>query len=191
MGQELSIENEDWVEKTVNLKGLFYSYLGINAEKYLKAQEYFQNNPGRKLFWNWAAALLGPVWLFYRKMYSWLLAWLLAGVFFDFVYFASPLLDPDLTNPIIAILVKYYGFLSLAYILVVDILAGCWGTYYYLQRAQTLIDLVKAKAPHTVAAVILSEKGNPSKWRLAGGALLIGGLYLVAYLSACLWLMLR
>lgn len=188
---ELNMENNDWAEKTVDLKGLFYSYLGVNAEKYLRAQEYFQNHPGSKLFWNWAAALLGPIWLYYRKMYSWLLVWLLIGVPFDFVYFASPLMDPNSSSPIIAVLVKYYGLLSLAYILLTNIIVGCWGTYYYLQRAQNLVSLVKAKAPHTVAAVILAEKGNPSKWRFAGGVLLIGGLYLISYLSACLWLVLR
>lgn len=182
----MNAETHDWVKKSVNLNTLFFDYFGINASKYVEAQQYFENNPGR-FFWNWAAALLGPIWLFYRKMYKPLIIWLVFGVAFDFVYFASPL--P--TNPVLALFVKYYGWLSLLYILVANIIAGGWGTYYYLQKAKRLVEIVKAGAPDTIAAVILAEKGNPSKWRLAGGLLLVCGIYLVSYLSACLWLILR
>lgn len=35
----------------------------------MDAQEFYQRHPG-KIFWNWSAALLGPLWSFYRKMYG-------------------------------------------------------------------------------------------------------------------------
>ncbi|MEA4926265.1 MAG: DUF2628 domain-containing protein [Syntrophomonadaceae bacterium] len=186
----MNLETHDWVKKSVNLNTLFFDYYGMNAEKYVAAQEYFENNPG-KFYWNWSAALLGPIWLFYRKMYKPLNIWLIIGMAFNFVYFASPLLDSDATNPLLAFWVNYYGWLSLLYILGANIIAGCWGTYYYLQQARRLVELVKAGAPDTIAAVILAEKGNPSKWRVAGGVLLLCGIYLISYLSACLWLILR
>jgi len=186
----LNIETHDWVKKAVNLNSLFFDYFGINAEKYVKAQEYFQSHAG-KLFWNWSAALLGPIWLFYRKMYTLLFIWLFIAVCLDFVYFASPLLDSDLTNPLLKIVADYYGLITLFFILVTNVGLGCWGTYYYLQQAEHMVDFVRASTPNTIAAVILSEKGNPSKWRLAGGILLFCATYFMTYLSAYLWLILR
>jgi len=186
----LNLETNNWVKKTINLNTLFFDYFGMHAEKYVKAQGYFRIHPG-KIFWNWSAALLGPLWLFYRKMYGLLMIWLLIVVSFDFVYFASPLLDSDFTNPLIAIIMDNYGLILLLFVIATNIILGCWGTYYYLQQAERMVDLVKANAPNTIASVILSEKGNPSKWRVAGGALLISGIYIMTYLLACIWLVLR
>jgi len=184
----LNIETHDWPQKPIHLNSLFSIYYGVNSEKYLEAQEYFASHPG-KILWNWAAALLGPLWLFYRKMYGLLLIWLSIAILFDFIYFAAPLLDPDLTNPLIATTVDYYGLLSFLFVLATNVLLGCWGTYYYLQNVQRMVSLVKANAPNNIAVVILSQKGNPSKWRLAGAVLLISGVYFMTYLSACIWLM--
>jgi len=186
----LNIVTHDRLKRPINLSSLFSDYFGINAEKYVEAQEYFQSHTG-KILWNWSAALLGPVWLFYRKMYALLLSWLLIAMSFDFVYFTSPLLDSDSTNPLIAIIVDYYGPLSLSFVLITNVCLGCWGNYYYLRQAQRMVSLVKAKAPNTIATAILSEKGNPSRWRLAGGVLLLSGTYLSAYLLACIWLIMR
>lgn len=187
----MNIETHEWVKRPTNLTSLFLDYFGINAEKYVEAQEFYQSHTSGKIFWNWSAAILGPLWLFYRKMYGLLAIWLLIAVSFDFVYFASPLLDSDFTNPIIAIIMDNYGLILLLFVLATNVILGCWGTYYYLQQAQRMVSLVKSHAPNTIASVILSEKGNPSKWRLAGGVLLISGIYFMTYLSACIWLILR
>jgi hypothetical protein len=186
----LNIETQNWVKRPINLNSLFFDYFGINAEKYAEAQEYFQSHSGNVL-WNWSAALMGPVWLFYRKMYALLVIWMLIGLSFDFIYFVSPLLGSDFTNPLLAIFVKYYGPLSLFFVVMTNIFLGCWGNYFYLRQAQRMVNRVKAHAPNTIAAVILSEKGNPSRWRLAGGVLLLGGTYFSTYLLACIWLIMR
>lgn len=162
------------------------TYFGRRAEKYLLAQQLLAEPP-RKIYWNWAAAILGPVWLFYRKLYRWLILWLAIGVPFDFLYFAAPRLDPNLSHPLMALLVKFYIPLSLLYILATNLLLGCWGTYLYIKHSERLVELFKSKAPVSIAVALLAEKGNPSRWRIAAGIVLIAAIYLGTYWLTGLW----
>lgn len=167
-------------------KALMTLYLGKNAEKYLLAQEIMPNLP-RKIYWNWAAALLGPAWLFYRKLFGWLFTWLVLGLAVDFVYFAAPRMDRIISPALLGILAKYYVPLSLVYLLVTGISLGCWGTYLYLQHAERVVALYRSKAPASIAAALLEAKGNPGVGRAVAGVLLILFLYALTYWLAKLW----
>ncbi|MDD4172412.1 MAG: DUF2628 domain-containing protein [Syntrophomonas sp.] len=186
MKQKLQIETVNWSKRIVDHNSLWADYLGVHADKYLRAREILKIRKS-KIYWNWPAAVLGPIWLFYRKLYAPLFIWLLIAIPFDFVYWASPGLDPNLNNPLIAIVVNHFGPLSFLYVLVTNLLVGCWGTYGYLQQAEWIVALVKSKTPNTIAAIILSQKGNPSSWRLAGGFILIPGIYLLTILLGKLY----
>lgn len=167
-------------------RALMTVYLGKHADKYLLAQEIMANLP-RKIYWNWAAALLGPAWLFYRKLYSWLIIWLLLGLTVDFVYFAAPRLELIISSEILGILAKYYLPLSLLYLLVTGLSLGCWGTHLYLRHAERLVALYRSKAPASIAAALLEAKGNPGAGRVSAGVLLILFLYALTYWLAKLW----
>ncbi len=182
----MQIETVNWSKRIVDHNSLWADYLGVHADKYLRAREILKIRKS-KIYWNWPAAVLGPIWLFYRKLYAPLFIWLLIAIPFDFVYWASPGLDPNLNNPLIAIVVNHFGPLSFLYVLVTNLLVGCWGTYGYLQQAEWIVGLVKSKTPNTIAAIILSQKGNPSSWRLAGGLLLMIGIYLLTVLLGKLY----
>lgn len=180
-------EPVDWSSKISSHVSLYADYYGLHADKYLRAQEFFKINPSR-IYWNWSAAILGPIWLFYRKLYIPLFIWLLIGVPFDFLYFAAPRIDPSLKNPFMAIIVNHYIIISGAFVVASGLLLGCWGTYYYLQQSAQIVNMAKAKTPHRIAATILTENGNPSYWRAVMGTILIAGIYILTILLANLWI---
>jgi hypothetical protein len=176
-----------WAYKTRAQDTLFDSYVGIHAEKYRLAQELLHSRSG-KLIWNWPAALLGPVWLYYRKLFIPLSLWLMLCIIFDFIFFANQSLVPTTQFPLRSTLVNHYLLLSILFTLISNSIIGGWGTYFYLRRVEHIIETVRTKTPASIAAALLAEKGAPSYWRLVGGFLLIITTFLLTYLAAQLFM---
>lgn len=111
------------------------AFVGKNTAYYVKAW----NSRHGIWRWNWAAALFGPLWMAYRRLYLWALLWALMFVWADFWAAASPSSISVVAEPFI--------------------LSGLLGnSLYYLSFRRALRSSLPAmpRGPHWAAALILA-----------------------------------
>jgi len=100
--------------------------------------------------------------------------WLAINVAFWFIYFTFPLLGVILDNPALILAATVGIYTEGIFLLGFNIAMGLWGTYVYIQNAaEQLFRANMQKDP----IVYIKKKGNPSKWRILWGVLLIAFTY--------------
>lgn len=136
---------------------LLKAYVGERKQDY-----YFEKwGIGNKQTWNWAAFFLSFFWLGYRKMYKFIIYFLLAFIVIDMiVYFSNYHLD---------VVNKYVG-------LAVAVALGISGNLLYKDHAQKEIEKIKATSSEEQILEMTKKRGGTS-W---GGVWIALGL-LIAY----------
>lgn len=124
--------------------------VGINTAYYMpRFQRMDRGNAGG---WNWAACLLSPYWLFYRKQYG------LGAIYFTILMLikvAVAFLPTELTDP--ATLITYYGLAGLW--LGMSVLMGVKGNAFYFAHCKRQVRKTRADVPD-ISSIELGTRGG-------------------------------
>jgi len=138
---------------------LLEAYIGKGAGKYIAAQNHFDST-NKKTYWNWSSAVLGPIWLFHRKMY---------GLFALCLLLLVPILAIFGIYPLILIYAHNLGLIRLIYflssLLFMGIILGLgfYGSNVYLNKVRKAIFKYKYITRDNDELIkILNKEGNPS-----------------------------
>ena len=75
------MDNKESSDNNVSLDSLIDRFAGKSSAYYQKVFAYMMEAPGYRMTFNWAAALLGPIWFGARGLWSWLLGTLILEAF--------------------------------------------------------------------------------------------------------------
>lgn len=177
----MEIEKQKFEDSENDNHHLFTAFIGKKVDKYLDAQKQFENN-GLIIRWNWSAAFLGPIWLFYRKLYGYSLLYLLLLMSVLIISGSFPTVYVHASNrEIIAAIYSSSEILSI----IMFFGSAFFGSYLYLNKAQKTIAKYKNKGiSETDLIAILQRKGNPTYTTLAIGILLTAVAIVVSILIA-------
>lgn len=152
--------------------------VGINTNYYIP--RFRRMDQGGSGGWNWAAFLLSPYWLFYRKQYG------LGAIYFSIlmvIKVASAFIPVDLNDP--TILLLNYALIGIW--LGLSLILGIKGNAIYFAHCKKKVRSAKEKIPD-LTSIELGSRGGVS----AGMAVLfvaleeIGGLLIATFLSCFL-----
>ncbi|NLD46961.1 MAG: DUF2628 domain-containing protein [Clostridiaceae bacterium] len=175
----METDNLDINQLKDNDHQLFAEFIGKKVDKYLTAQKHFTITGGR-VHWNWSAAFLGSIWLFYRKLYGLSLLYLLLLISFVVIIGSFPTVFLHSNNPkLISIIYQLSSLLALGMFAGL----GCFGSYIYLNKAKKTILRYKYIAGTEDNLIeILRKKGNPSNLSLLVGIVITVIALLLAFL---------
>lgn len=144
--------------------------VGNNTHYYL--QRFRNIERGSSGGWNWAAFLLSPYWLFYRKQYGLGLVYLATQFLYSIAaYFASPIiLDPllaaDTPELLEAATLSLYSspifwilWLISAAFMALHIVIGLRANFFYLRHCERVIHKARTKTPNISVAELSSFGG--------------------------------
>lgn len=147
------------------------AFVEKNAEYYVEKWTTFADGTSSRVHWNWAAAIGGIVWLFYRKLYLPITIVLLIG--FADSYITVELEDAE----IFPVAVPLWDKLSYW---VYSAVFGSWGNYWYYQKFRKTSEAVaELSADSSERLSFLAEKG--------GTSILISGFVLLAFSALLIW----
>ena len=125
---------------------------------------------GERTSWNWAAALLSPYWLMFRKQYVLGVLFLLLDMAFRLLgyYWAKPaygatsseelmaMMDTDSASKLTPVVMGLFGLLIIAHVLV-----GLYGNLLYKRHCERVIEDAKEKVPD-ITPIELTSLGGTS-----------------------------
>ena len=124
--------------------------------------------------WNWAAALLSPMWFLYRKLYVPFVFFLLAPtIVFGLLWGTADVPMQTVASPIpgAAPIVAFGPEATLVIggiVLSLSILAGGTANFLLFRRAQAAIRVVVPRSPNADAALPLLGRVGGVSWRAVG-----------------------
>lgn len=92
---------------------------------------------GEKRCWNWSAALLGPVWLLYRKMFKYYFLYL-GTLFFCAIAMVASLLSLAAVFKTSEILLVFFTVATMAMLFI--LIPGFFGNWFYVRHIHQKID---------------------------------------------------
>lgn len=137
--------------------------------------------------WNWAAAVLSPMWFLYRKLYVPFAFFLLApSVVFALLWGNADVPTQSVPNPFgsgppLTVLASGPSVLVSGIIVSLGILAGGTANFLLFRRAQAAIRVVVPRSPSADAALPLLGRLGGVSWRAVGVGVLIVILLQVVY----------
>lgn len=140
--------------------------VGNNTQYYM--ERFRRIESGRSGGWNWAAFLLSPMWLFYRKQYGlgvvFLILQLMSGVAYTVMY--APAAAATTAEEVEALMLAAMNgpmFIFVAILAVIllalQILLGMRANHFYLNHCEQKIAKAKQNAPNLSAAELTSVGG--------------------------------
>jgi hypothetical protein len=150
---------------------LLRTYVGANADYYLRKWACFHEVDLKGTGFNWSAFFFAGFWLFYRKMYA--TATILFGLIFVEFLVEELLLQRFLSKS------EFFAFLDLIIAIVVSIFVGCLGNYLYYRKASQMVSKAKSAYPTEEAQIqFLSKRGGRSVvTALAGVGLIVAVVF--------------
>ncbi len=147
------------------------AFVEKKVEYYVEKWTTFADGTSSRVHWNWAAAIGGIAWLFYRKLYLPIAIVLLIGLV-D-AYITVELEDAEVFPVAVALWDKLsYWVYSAVF--------GSWGNYWYYQKFRKTSEAVaEISADSSERLSYLAEKG--------GTSILIPGIVLLALSAVLIW----
>lgn len=147
------------------------AFVEKKAEYYFEKWTMFADGTSSRVQWNWAAAICGILWLFYRKLYLPIAIVLL-------IAFADAFITVELEDAgIFPVAVALWDKLSYW---VYSAVFGSWGNYWYYQKFRKTSEAVaEISADSSQRLSHMAEKG--------GTSILIPGIVLLAFAAVLIW----
>lgn len=146
------------------------AFIGPRWPAYRRKFGPFFEDPHFVPTWNWAAALLPPMWFLYRKLYvPFVFFFLLPGVAFGLLWGGEPpthLVAGVLPGrPPLPVLTDDAALLLAGVLLSNAILAGGTANFLLFRRAQAAIRVIVPRSPSADAALPLLQRVGGVSWR--------------------------